>query len=219
MVATAPILDTELASDRPIFFACVELNLPDIDLRMLFGSSQVTFGGNTFVGHHDVFGTLSGIETAEDGRGDQAPNLQVSFIPESDAAAGSLSSPTMQGSRIRMWVGAIIRDPVTGKPTGMVADPYEQFDGELDQPVMTIDKGLREVTYSCASTFEYFFDNEEAQRLSESFHQSIWPGERGFRHMTGIVRQVIWGPGQKLFSGYSSGGGGASGGGFAQVQR
>ena len=106
----------------------------------------------------------------------------------------------MQGSRTRVWFGAINR--VTGSP---IPDPYLLYDGELDQPTLTTGLAKRTVDYDVVSMFDILFDNDEGARLADSFHQSIWPGERGLEFVTGIIRQIIWGPGERTSASVSSG--------------
>ena len=78
--------------------------------------------------------------------------------------------------------------------TGLVVpDPMVLFDGEIDVPTLRWRQRGREVEYRVVSVFEKFFDQEEGIRLSDSHHQSLWPGELGLSYVTGVTEQVYWG--------------------------
>lgn len=207
---TTPALDAALSAPSVTFFLCGRADLPGYTLRLLDGASEVTWAEGKFVGRDPRFGVLSSIEPLSDGVGDQAPTLSISFQPPDDAAAGDLASAAMQCSRIRIWIGALDYNGA------VVADPYLLFDGELDQPTLGIDAGVRDLAFECTSAFEKLFRNDEGHRLSLAHHQEIWPGETGLAAVAGVVKQVIWGPGDKIAGSFpgSGGGGGGGGGGF-----
>lgn len=198
-------MDTALAADNPLIFGALQIDLPAYTLRLLDGAGSLTFNGGTFVGRDTTFGVLAGIEQVDDGFGDEAPALSIMLHPPSDAAAASLSSATFQGSRVRLWLGAVTR--ATG---AVIADPYLLFDGLLDQPVLSVGKGTRTLEYECVSSMERLFDNDEGFRLSDTNHKRVWSGEEGLEHMSGLVKKIYWGVARP--SGAASGGGG--GGGF-----
>src|SRR5688500_6691140 len=120
---TTAALDTELASDGVTFFLCGRADLPNYTLRLLDGASEVTWSEGTFKGRDDTFGVLAAIEPISDGVGDQAPQLAITLNPPSEAASASLSHPDMQGSRLRIWIGAL--DKAT---KAVIASPYLLFD-------------------------------------------------------------------------------------------
>ncbi len=212
---TTPAMDLALSQDRAHIFLCGQIDLPGYTLRMLETSGQVTWSQGTFTGEDARFGSLSSIEAINDGIGDQAPQLSVSFSPPNSTSVAELASPNMQGSRIRIWLGAIDLSART-----VIPEPYLLFDGELDQPVLTVGKGTRELDYECVSSFEKFFRLDEGMRLSDTNQQEFWPGETGLSSVTGIVKQIIWGPGDLVNGGYSGayGDGGGFGGGSAQFE-
>lgn len=212
MTDLTPAMESALAADRVLIFGAVEINLPGgVNLRVLDGAGEIVWGGGTFLGRDPTYGVLAGIDPPEDGVGDQAPSMSLQFHPPSSAAAGTLAAPSMQGSRVRMWLGAL---SATG---AVVADPYLLFDGELDVPALSVSKGTRVLDYEVVSGMERLFENEEGMRLADSFHKSIWPTEAGFAHVTGIVKTIVWGPGEKPNSITGAGGGGGGGGGFGSV--
>lgn len=205
-----PAMETALRQQGVLIFVCGQAELPGYNLRLLDGAGEVTWGGVTFRSKDERFGILGGIDAITDGIGDQAPQVSVTFLPPSETAAADLAHPSQQSSRIRLWIGAI--DPAT---RAVIAEPYILFDGELDQPTLTIDKGHREVEFDCVSSFEKLFRDEEGVRLSDTHHQEIWPGEQGLSDVTGIVKQIIWGPGDKIAGSFYSSGSGGSGGSFS----
>jgi len=187
MTALTPALDAAFSSDRMLIFGSVEINLPGYDLRLLDGSGILLVDGQTFVGEDPIYGVLDSIDELTDGLGDEAPALSINLLPASGAAVGQLASPAFQGSRVRVRVGAV------SKETGLTIGTHLLFDGELDVPVLTVGKGSRRLAFECVSSFERFFENDEGARLSDSFHQAIWPGETGFRNITGIEQTIYWG--------------------------
>lgn len=206
-----PLLTAELGGDNPLVFLACEIILPDYNLRLIYGSGEVEMSGNTFVGNDDTYGVIIALDPPEDGMGDQAPTLTISMAAPSDTSAADLASPLMQGSRTRVWFGAI--DRATGAP---IPDPYLLFDGELDQPTLTTGLAKRTVDYDVVSMFDILFDNDEGARLADAFHQSIWPGELGLEFVTGIIRQIIWGPGERTSASVSTGGSSGRGGVYNQ---
>ena len=195
---TTPALDAALNQNYVRFFLAGKAELPGHTARLLEASGSVTWSEGTFTGEDSLLGTINAIDTINDGIGDQAPQITIKFNPKDDADAIEICSPDMQGSRMRIWLGALTT------AGAVVADPYLIFDGELDQPTLSIDIGTRELKYDCVSSFEKLFMLDEGNRLNQSHHQEVWPGEEGLNHVTGVTRSVIWGPG---FNPESGGGG------------
>lgn len=210
---TSPALDAALATDGVTFFLCGKAELPAYTLRLLGGDGEVEWSEGTFVGRDDTFGVIGSIEAISDGVGDQAPQLTITFLPPSEASSAALSSPDMQGSPLKIWLGALDLATKT-----VIAEPYLLLDLVLDQPVLSIDKSAKEIAYECVSGFERLFMQDEGLRLSDASHQDYWPGETGLIDMTGIVKTIIWGPGEKIAgnSSFGTDGGGSyvDGGGF-----
>lgn len=192
---TTAAMDTALSANQVRFFVATEMNLPSAVNVRLTDAGEATWAQGTFRAIDATFGTLENIQPVTDGEGDQAPQLSMSFLPASSAGAAQLSSPSFQGSRIRLWLGVI------NAAGAVVADPYLMFDGELDLPHLIIDAGSRVVEMDCVSAFERLFSDDEGIRLNPSNHKSVWPGETGLDDITGIVRQLLWGPGKPLSSG------------------
>jgi hypothetical protein len=172
-----------------LMFVGVEVQLPDSGwLRLLDGSGSVTFSAKTFVGKDPTFGVLSSLDAVVDGFGDEAPSLRLGINPPTSSAAAILAGQNMQGRSVLVWLGAL--DPATGlpKPT-----PLLIFAGEVDQGVLRVGLGTRALTLECVSVWERLFDDAEGVRLTNAYHQSAWPGEKGFEFVTAVQRQLPWG--------------------------
>lgn len=211
MSAFTPQMETALAADTPLIFGAIKIELPSHTIRLLDGAGVVAFNSETFTGRDDVFGTLEAIDVLSDGVGDEAPALRITLSPSNDAAAATLADPTMQGSAVSLWLGAVDRS--TG---AVIPDPLLLFFGEVDQPTLTVGKSVRTIEYECVSSFERLFDVDEGMRLADSFHKMVWPGETGLAHVTGITKKIYWGslgPTSSMTVGSSNSGGAFGGGG------
>lgn len=200
-------LQTALETDNPTVFGALQIDLNDGRvIRLLDSSGQLVIDGNTFAGKDATFGTLAAVDAIDDGMSDQAPAMSLTLLPASTAAAQDLAAADMQGSRVRLWIGAVTRS------TGAVIDKYLLFDGELDVPILTADQSTRELKYECVSSMERLFENNEGARMSDAFHESVWPGEGGMEPATGLVKKIYWGASKPASTSSSTGGGGWSGG-------
>jgi hypothetical protein len=188
MSAITPQLDAALRERAPSIFGAVSIDLPGYELNLLDGAATLVFGGRTYTGRDATYGALSSISNLTDGMGNEAPRISISLLPASDAAAADLAGPDMQGSIVTIYLGAVNR--ATGQ---VVPSPHLLFIGELDVPLITAGENMRELEYEVASIFERFFADDEGARLADGFHQSIWPGEKGFEFQTGVPQGVYWG--------------------------
>jgi hypothetical protein len=188
MTALTPALDVALRADAPTVFGAISIDLPDSQVNLLDGAGLVTFGGRTYVGEDPTYGVLSGVENLTDGTGDSAPAFSLTLLPSGDAAAAALVAPTMQGSAVRAWVGAV--DVLSGL---VVPDPHLLFLGELDVPSLVSSEDGRRLDYEVVSVFERLFEDDESARLSPGFHRSIFPNEAGLDFVTGVDQPVYWG--------------------------
>ncbi|WP_426255810.1 hypothetical protein [Sphingomonas sp. DC2300-3] len=183
-----PALEAALKSDAPTVFGAVSIALPDREVNLLDGAGIAEFGGRTYVGQDDTFGTISDVENLTDGVGDSAPAIGLTLLPAGDAAAAALAAPTMQGAPVAIYMGAI--DPVSG---GVIPSPHLIFLGELDVPSLVSGEEGRRLDYEIVSVFERLFEDDESARLSAGHHRSIFPGEAGLDFVTGVAEPVYWG--------------------------
>ncbi len=192
MSQMSPAMEAALSGDRATIFGAIRMDLPGRTVRLLVGSGVVKFLVDgvleTFTGEDEVVGVFSAIDTLTDGMGDEAPALSLTFIPAEDAAAAQLASVAMQGSPVRLWLGAI--DVMTGL---VIGEPQLLFDGLLDVATLSVSSTSRTVDYEVTSIFEDFFLNDDGARLSDTFHQYLWPGELGCAFVTYVAQQIYWG--------------------------
>lgn len=182
---------TALAKAGIMPFVALRMTLPSVTLCLLDGSAVLTFSGSTFVGEDPTYGALASVEDFADGGEDEAPRIRFVLNPKSLAALTVLAAASNQGSRVEIWEGLI--DLNTGLP---VDSPMLVFDGFYDQPNWA--PLAMELSIDCGSIFELFFENEEGVRLTDSFHQSIWPGELGFQYVFETdQRELPWGSADK----------------------
>ncbi|MGT2515662.1 hypothetical protein ACVOMT_16760 [Sphingomonas panni] len=122
------------------------------------------------------------------------------------AAVADLTRADVQESPVRAWLAAVNRD--SGQ---IVPEPIRVFEGTLDVAQLMVGKAIRTVEWRTVSALERFHDKERGARLSDSFHQLVWPGETGCANMTGIEKTSYWGV-EKVPGGvtYGTGGGGGS---------
>lgn len=184
---TDPVLQAALQADSPFLFGAVQIDFPDYTLRVLDGSGELTIDGQLFTGFDPVFGVLDTISAHEEAIAEEAPELTIGFLPPDASAAATLASGLMQGSQVRIMLGAF--DPVSNSVIGV---PEQLFLGEVDVPTYELSQGRRSVSYTVVSVFERLFEVHEGERASDGWHQAIWPGEKGFEHVTGTVKNLYW---------------------------
>jgi hypothetical protein len=188
MSALDPILDAELAKDRISPFGAILIDLPGGPARFLDCGGTVTFAAGSFAGEDPTWGVLADLDDLEDGSGDEAPGLSFAIMPPSVEAMHGLSDPALQGTPVRMWLGAV--RPVDGSVAGT---PYLLFAGEIDVVTEQLDENKRQVALDCVGGMERFFAQEEGIRLASAWHKRVWPGETGLDAVTGVADTVYWG--------------------------
>lgn len=186
-----PAMQAAMGAARVRLAGLLKIELPDHIIRLCDGSGVVTWGGETFTGRDPVFGTIGDVEALNEQIGDSIPGLDLTLLPPSTSAATTLASAAMQGAPASLWLAVVNDDG------GVLPDPELLFTGEIDQPVLAIDRGSRELSFSLASAWEHLFEPNEGANLSDTFHQSVHPGQRGFANMTGVETNKLWGPGNK----------------------
>ena len=199
-------LDQELRKDTFSDFYAIEILLPSHTIRLLDGAGFRKFADDRkFVGKDDIFGALEGADAFRDGFGDSAPALQFSIIPATDGAILALTDEGNQLSPVTVYYGT------TNETTGDVISYSERFTGFYDFAKLEDNGQGAVIDIQCVQWSELYFRTEEGHSLADAFHQSLYPGERGLRHVTGIQRTIVWGPGDRPGS-YSYGGSGGGGG-------
>jgi hypothetical protein len=188
MTTMSPEMDAALQADIATIFAAVEIVLPDYTIRLCDGAGVVSFDGKIFTGQDATYGTLYSVDEIKDGSGDEAPAVTLTLAPASNAAEADISSAAMQGSQVTFWLGVV--DPTNGL---VVGEPLVVFLGELDIPTLRASDNSLLLDLQISSAFEEFFFNDDGARLSDTFHQSVWPGEKGMSFCVAILHQLYWG--------------------------
>lgn len=183
-----PAMSAALRKGEHPLAPLVEVVLPTYTLRHLVGAGEVMWGDKLFTGVDDRFGALVAAGTLKDGIGDEAPDWNLTFVPPDTSAAAYLTTATAQGGEVNGWLAVVDRG------TGLILpEPIQLFAGELDVARLRVGKGTRSVEWRCTSALEPFHDQEIGARLSDAWHQLVWPGETGLANMTGIERTSFWG--------------------------
>lgn len=184
----------------------IEIEMPGYTLRHIVGAGELMWGSKRFRSRDPRFGILVSAGTLQDGVVDEAPEWPLAFAPPGSAAVADLTRADVQESPVRAWLAAVNRD--SGQ---IVPEPIRVFEGTLDVAQLMVGKATRTVEWRTVSALERFHDKERGARLSDSFHQLVWPGETGCANMTGIEKTSYWGV-EKVPGGvtYGTGGGGGS---------
>lgn len=208
-----PQLENELSQPSAAVFFAVEVIAPSFTLRLLDGASEVAFSPDrVFRGSDETFGTMGALQAVTEGMGNEAPRMRLEIRPPTRAAAATLNLPENQGSKVRLYFGAV--HSVTG---AVIPDPELIFFGKLDVPKYMGGK-TRRVEFDVFSAWEELFTESEGERLNHAFHTKVFPGERGLEYVSDVERQLPWGADVPKSPAVSSatgvGGGGAGGGGY-----
>ncbi|MFC3079518.1 hypothetical protein ACFODL_15570 [Phenylobacterium terrae] len=193
-MALDPTLLTAVQQQTVRGFVALRIELPAIPdapahtIRLIDGSGVVTFNAETFTGEDPVFGTWQTVSSITEEVSQSAPALTVTLLPSQDGSTGLIMSPLYQGAPVRMWVGAI--NEIDGSVIGA---PELLWAGVLDVGVINTDHGVRTVELQMSSVFERMMQGREGIRLSDAWHQSIWPNERGLALMTSSTDRPVWG--------------------------
>ncbi|MDO1559830.1 hypothetical protein Q0812_10370 [Brevundimonas sp. 2R-24] len=190
-------LDTTLmagmdASHLRVFHALrVEL-IDGGDINLIDGSGFVSFNVDgetvTFTGRNETFGTLANLSTITEAVATEAPRLTVTLLPPGTEGLGTLAAVQNQGSLVKLWFGLI--NEITGQAIGV---PELIWFGRLDTVKVTTGVGVRAVELDVSTVFDRLFPTEEACRLNDLWHQSIWPGETGLSRVIEATLNVPWG--------------------------
>ena len=167
-----PVLESALSQPIVGMFLAVRLDLTNAALGrivyLLDGAAEITFNSETYTGKDDDFGAIDTVETISDGSAEQAPELVLTLLPDSATTATMLADAAMQGCEVRVYVGAF--NLTTGVPIGT---PELKFMGQIDVPTLIIEQGSRKIELSIVSVFERLFENDDAVRATDGYHQSI----------------------------------------------
>lgn len=181
-------LDAALKGAAPLVCLLVSIALPGRTIRVVDGAGQVVHDGHTYNGDDAVYGVLDAVEAVSEQVGTEAPKIRFTFLPASLPALAEITAPSNQGAEVILRFGAV--NPATGL---IIGEPELLFLGELDTASVDASETSTVITFDVASAWERLFEQSEGQRLNNPFHQSIWPGEKGFEFVTQIQREEPWG--------------------------
>lgn len=189
-----PGMIAALAANRKSVTGFFEIDFPSGTRRMLIGSGEVAWGANTFKGYDSTFGSIIGGEAVGEDSSGQAPNTSITVQVASTATKSDIAGVAVQLAPVSIWLAAIQLDG--SNHFQAVADPELIFTGFIDQATTTVDKKKDEIDYTILSAFDYLFEDSEGQRLSSTFHHTVWPlatDEKGLDNVTGVTKKVYWG--------------------------
>lgn len=156
-----------------------------------------------FVQRDLTYGTLGDLPLFEDGIDSQTTRADFTLYPADHAALAALADRKHQRALIEVWDACV--DPDTGL---MVGEPDPLFRGFYDFARYTI--GSSEELIIESGTEEALLNEpNEDRRLSDPHHRSVWPGELGMSHVTGVGRKIYW----RVDQPDGTAGGGMTGGG------
>ncbi|USA39617.1 hypothetical protein NCF86_00185 [Pelagerythrobacter marinus] len=164
----------------------LQIDLPEVTLRYCDGGF-FQFGGEAFRSKDPVFGTIGAVQPLREGAGDLVPALAMKLLPPDTSTAAELSKPGHQTARVRFWIAEY------DVATGIISTADVQFDGQIDQSILTVAKGTKELAVSVVSLAERLFEGNIGNSLNATWHKSVWPGEKGHDNATGLGQPIAWG--------------------------
>lgn len=180
-----PLLVAHMKAGGPLVHL-VTATLPGAVIRWTLEGGFVGWGDQVWTARDTRFGALAGISEITDGIDDDASPVTLSIIPPTLSSIAELAAADAQGAAVTIHLAGVNRE------TGLlVAEPYLLFGGALDQPRL-LDGRERRLEYDILPADAFGLQPNEEQRQSDAFHQSIWPGERGYEHQTEGRKIVFW---------------------------
>lgn len=178
----------------------------DFTLRLSTGGF-IPWGSEVFLARDPTYGVLGDLPTFEDGIDSQTTRATLTIIPPDQTAFAAVADGKHAKSLIQVWDATLDGD------TGLlIGTPDLLFRGIVDFP-RVINGESWEVVLECGTEEALLNEPNEDRRLSNPFHQSVWPGETGLAYVTGLGRKVYWRantPAGTGGGGYQSGGSGGS---------
>lgn len=189
----------------------VRLTTDDFTLRLTTGG-PVRWGSELFVQRDRTYGTIADLPSFEDGIDSQTTRSDLGFYPDNSTVMAAMADRKHQGSLIEVYDCALNGD------TGLLmGEPDLLFRGETDLARIVIGERT-ELIWECDTEDALLNEPNEHRRLSDPFHQSVWPGELGLIHVTGLGRKIYWranAPSGSISGGGGYGGGGGMGSGYS----
>lgn len=183
----------------------VRIDLPDATVIRLADGAEIRWGADVFVPADAVYGTIGEIEPPEEGVGVEVPALPLVLLPPSTASAADLVQPGSQSAIVQAWIAEYDVDTAT-----VTGTPDRQFYGFLDTGTLVRGRGKLELQLMVVAWTERLMELGIGNSLNPTFHKSVWPGEGGEDHATGLGLPDAWGVEAPPSQFVVSGGGGNS---------
>lgn len=153
-------------------FTAVQIALPaDIggNVNLLDGSGVISFIHNgsttTFTGKHSVYGTLMAAPDVSTQTADSSPRVDIMLAPPTSAGIGSITAPSVQGSRVYVYEGAV------NQQTGLViGQPVLLWSGRIDTAEVNLSDQSRVVRLETCGALERMFEPQAHMVLSDVWH-------------------------------------------------
>ena len=169
------------------FCHLLRLTLPSATVRLSDGA-EIKWGADIYRPRHASYGGIGSVEALAEGIGDEVPALQIELLVPGSTAAATLLAPGLQTSRVTAWLAEANFSTST-----VVGTPSAVFDGWIDQGRLVRSAGSLALNLSVVSLLERLFELNTGNTLSPSWHKSVWPGETGEDHATGLGLADAWG--------------------------
>lgn len=157
-------------------------------------TARLTDGGTavwdsaTWRARDSVLGVPISFETPEEGVTTGLPAGTFVFIPPDSSSSADLNSPALAGRRVRCWLAEL--DVDTGE---VVGNPEQLLDWIIDFPEIEVEEDGRTLYLNCISMLQWLMMRDQGNSLSPSFHERIFPGEKGLRNGAGVETTFAWG--------------------------
>ncbi|MFC3097382.1 hypothetical protein [Alteraurantiacibacter palmitatis] len=175
------------ATDIAITLATfIRFEAPGGDVLLADGG-VVKFGGDTFDSWHAVFGAIQKIDVIRSTIGDMAERGKLVLAPNPEASVSSWYNFGIRNARVRVWMGELEADGVT------CTDAKRLADWQVDEITRVQMMGQDLLQIDMIGRGEKLFLTNEGNVCSDRFHQSLFPGERGFENCTDEQGYFAWG--------------------------
>lgn len=174
-------------------------------------------GLSVFDSEHPVFGSIVAFDAFESAIDDQVEAGRLTFAPATEAALSDWWRVDLENTALRVWIGEIDPgDGVTLTAAELVADWI------VDTALREQGEGSDLLSLESMTRQERMFLMRQGNVCSDTFHQTVFPGERGFENCTDGQRFFAWGtdspPAPSMGgAGGNGGGGGGGGNGFPNI--
>ncbi|MBX7496757.1 hypothetical protein K3172_12900 [Qipengyuania sp. 6B39] len=171
-------------------------------------------GVERYEAEHPVFGSIVSVGEAEAGFGDMAEGGEVVFASNPAADLADWWRSDLFDSRLRIWMVEVAADMKTATNARLLidrlVDTAERQQAEGGEDLLALE---------LIGRAEKLFLTNEGNVCSSRFHQTVWPGERGFDNCTDLVGYLAWGTATPSRGGGSGGGSYGGSGGLPGLSR